>query len=244
MFRHYETEFTSTTREIASNIERFTGMAAAEREALAKSTSTLIEGAADLLKQMDMEARSQPAAEAKASKSVVKMHQTSLAGLKTALKDARSGRTELLGGGCSDPDSHAERDRLILANEKMQKGTETLRSAVKVAAEAEMAGAATLQDLNDQRETIERTRGRLTKAGAGLDRTRRVLQTMGRRALANKLIMWAMIGILSLLILILLYIMMFGSGGGGSDDDETEATPPAPPSLEGQLVEESDRMDR
>ena len=137
---------------------------------------------------------------------------------------SRSGRAELLGGS-SDPESTAERDRLILAGDKMQRGTDRLRDACRTAVEAEAVGASTLQDLHDQRQTIERSRGRLASAGAGLDRSRRILSAMGRRALANRILLWAMIGFLSLLILLLLYAQLFGLGGKVRSSSTTHPDP-------------------
>ena len=168
MFTEYEAEFLSATHTIASNISSIESRSAAERESLTKATQKLVDSAADLLKQMEMEARSQPAADSKKSKATVKTHQASLAGLRTSLKEASS-RGDLLGGGGngSDVESNKERDRLILANDKLQRGTDKLRDAYRTAMETEAIGARVMGDLHDQRETIERSRGRLTKAGAG-----------------------------------------------------------------------------
>ena len=66
-----------------------------------------------------------------------------------------------------DIEATAERDRLIHATDKMQRGTDKLREACRTAVEAEAVGASVMQDLHDQRQTIERTRGRLTKASSG-----------------------------------------------------------------------------
>ena len=110
----------------------------------------------------------------------------------------------------------------------MEKGTEKLREAYKTAMETEAVGARVMQDLHEQRETLERSRGRLTKAGAGLARSKRILSAMGRRALANKLLLWCMIGFLLILIILLIYLQLQGN--------PSMASPP-PPVLE--MVEDS-----
>lgn len=96
MFEEYEKEFLSTTRTIADNVDRLSDLSSPERESVAKASAKLIDSAADLVRQMEMEAHSQPAPESRVSKAASKVHQTSLAGLREALKNAGS-RSELLG---------------------------------------------------------------------------------------------------------------------------------------------------
>ena len=54
-----------------------------------------------------------------------------------------------------------QRDRLILASSKMEKGTDKLREAYRTAMETESVGAQVMQDLHEQRQTRERARGGL-----------------------------------------------------------------------------------
>lgn len=122
------------------------------------------------------------------------------------------------------------RDRLIFANDKLQKGTDKLREAYHTAMETEAVGARVMQDLHEQRETMERSRGRLAKAGAGLARSRRVLSAMGRRALANKVLLWCMIIFLLMLITLLVFLQLHGNSNA-------KASPPPPIP---EMVEESD----
>ena len=111
----------------------------------------------------------------------------------------------------------------------MEKSTDKLREAYRTAMETETVGAQVMQDLHEQRQTLERSRGRLSKAGAGLARTSRVLKTMGRRALANKLLLWFMIAFLLLMMMMLIYLQLFGNS--------TASASPPPPMPE--MVEDS-----
>ena len=103
----------------------------------------------------------------------------------------------------------------------MEKSTDKLSEAYRTAMDTETVGAQVMQDLHEQRQTLERSRGRLSKAGAGLARTSRVLKTMGRRALANKLLLWFMVAFLLLMIMMLLYLELFGNSNAS-------ASPPPP----------------
>tara|TARA_B100000795_G_C22664804_1_gene385545 strand:- start:38 stop:376 length:339 start_codon:yes stop_codon:yes gene_type:complete len=111
----------------------------------------------------------------------------------------------------------------------MEKSTDKLREAYRTAMDTETVGAQVMQDLHEQRQTLERSRGRLSKAGAGLARTSRVLKTMGRRALANKLLLWFMIAFLLLMMMMLIYLQLFGNS--------TASASPPPPMPE--MVEDS-----
>ena len=55
-------------------------------------------------------------------------------------------------------------------------------------------------------------------------RSKRTLNAISRRALENKLIMWAMIVLLSLGVMFLLYLQLFGFGGGDVDHEGANAT--------------------
>ena len=77
MFAEYEAEFLSTTRMIADNIDQLSGLSGPEREVVAKASAGLVDSAAALVRQMEMEARSQPPSEARVSKATAKVHQTS-----------------------------------------------------------------------------------------------------------------------------------------------------------------------
>ena len=94
----------------------------------------------------------------------------------------------------------------------MEKSTDKLREAYRTAMDTETVGAQVMQDLHEQRQTLERSRGRLSKAGTGLARTSRVLKTMGRRALANKLLLWFMIA-----FLLLMMITDYDAANSGTD---------------------------
>ena len=59
--------------------------------------------------------------------------------------------------------------------------------------------------------------GTLQRANEGLARSKRTLTAIGRRALGNKLIMWAMIFLLSAAVLLLFYVELFGIKGSSKN---------------------------
>ena len=68
----------------------------------------------------------------------------------------------------------------------------------------EGTAASILGELGKQRETLLHAKGSLSGASEGLEQSRRVLRSMGRRAMANKLVLWVVIALIGALILVVL----------------------------------------
>jgi vesicle transport through interaction with t-SNAREs protein 1 len=64
-----------------------------------------------------------------------------------------------------------------------------LSACAQVAIETETVGASILTDLDQQRMTLEQTRERLRNANRGLAKSKKLLQSMTKRAWANKVLM-------------------------------------------------------
>ena len=105
----------------------------------------------------------------------------------------------------------------------MKAGTDKLKEAQRSIAETETVGASILGDLRQQRETIVRSSANLRGVSDQLERSGRKLREMGRRALANKLIMYVMIGLLAAGCFFLLYVQTIG---GAASPPPSAAQPP------------------
>ena len=107
----------------------------------------------------------------------------------------------------------------------MQDGTSRLQQAHRAVLETEAIGESIMGDLRTQRETLTHATGTLQRANDGLARSKRTLAAIGRRALGNKLIMWALIVMLGAAVLLLaslqLGLLGGGSGGGVVNANET-----------------------
>lgn len=62
-----------------------------------------------------------------------------------------------------------------------------------------------LQDLSRQRETIERSRDTLHGADDNIGRARKVLTSMSRRVMTNKIIM----GLIALILLVVIILVVY-----------------------------------
>lgn len=79
----------------------------------------------------------------------------------------------------------------------------------QVALETEQIGTEVISDLNDQRETLLRTRNRLTNADDELSRSRYILKRMGHNILYNKIILILIIILEACILTSVVYLKYF-----------------------------------
>lgn len=192
----------------------------ARRAAQAEADDGLQKGNENV-QQMELEART---GSGKEMITKAKACKAELATLKTTLRQAAasvpaSARAELLGGSSGDEAGDDQRATLLRMGETMQAGTSKLHQAHKTILEAEEMGASIMGDLKSQRETMLHATGALQRANEGLDRSKRMLNAIARRARDNKMIMWALIVMLFVGVLFLGYVQFVGFGGGGGTEN-------------------------
>jgi len=91
---------------------------------------------------------------------------------------------------------------MLASNERMAQSTDRLNEAHAVTMEMEGTAASILNDLSRQRETMMRSKATLAQAGSQLEGGRRILQAMARRATANKLVLYLIVGLIGGVILL------------------------------------------
>jgi len=186
---------------------------------------------------MDLEVRSMTGATRSELQSRVRGYKSTLQDLRTRFTEARAAfptgiaaRQELLGsgpGGRPSPELTAEaqtqRQRLLAQTDALGKTSTRLEETHRICLETEEIGSSILSDLGQQRETLEGTRDRLRGADVDLARSRRILKSMARRAMANKFIMVGIIITLIGFIALIVYIQWFAGDG----EDKPDAPAPA-----------------
>lgn len=164
---------------------------------------------------MDLEARSLPVSVKTPLLTKLRDYKASLTKLKGDVKAAAGGpsgdaaRDELLSraelgdeaGGAAG--SSAQRERLLSATDRLKATGARIQEGKKTLLETEELGVSILQDLHKQRETIVRTRDTLHTADDNIGKSRRILSSMAKRAMANKVMLFAIIGILIMCIALL-----------------------------------------
>ena len=102
--------------------------------------------------------------------------------------------------------SAAQRDRLLSATDKLKQTGDRIKEGKKTLLETEELGVSILQDLHKQRETIVHTRETLHGADDNIGKSRRILASMAKRALQNKVMLGAVIGILIMCIFLIVVV--------------------------------------
>jgi len=176
-----------------------------------------IQQADSVIKRMEMEARSLPADKGRSLTIKVKEYKGDLLSLKDQLKQiAASGgaagmdaaRAELGLGDNYYSTSAGQRDRMLAASERLQKTSDRLNTGKQQLAETEELGVSILQDLARQRETIVHARDTLHGADDNIGKARKILSTMSKRILTNKIIMFGISAFLLFAIILIIYVKL------------------------------------
>ena len=225
---HYESEYLRLTKQAAIEVEMVDQLLpGVERDETGQRALKAIESADEIVQSMELEARSlggasrqQLVAQAKDCKAGIAALRKKLRSAQTSSRAQEAARDELLRG--ADPtlrmEADSQRSRLMANTERLQRGTDKLAAATQIALETEVIGQSIMADLESQRQTIQHARGTLAGANAGLDRSRRILQGMSRRARQNKALMYCIIATLFLMILFIIWFKWL-----------YHPTPPLPP---------------
>lgn len=217
LFHQYEQDYCSKSTDISRKIGALTGVGQDARRAKATEIEADMREADGVIKRMDMEARSLPSDRARVLASKVKEYKADLASLREQFKQAAAtagasdaARAELGLGGDYYTTSAGQRDRTLQSTERLQKTTERLALGKQQLAETEELGVTILGDLARQRETIIHARDTLHGADDNISKARRLLSTMSKRIVANKIIMFGISAFLLLGIILVIYYRVKG----------------------------------
>lgn len=201
----------TVTRKVNQQIPNFSGE---QRKAAIRAAQKELERASELLEDMNQESRAAPPQYRNKLSGKVSNYERDLQRLKADLAatasgtySAPSGRTELLGssgggntGGAgtygSGDYANNQRQRVLDANQMLHSSSDRLQNIRRTGEESEAMGQNILSDLHTQRETIIRTGGYLSQTDADLGKSRRVLNSIGRRIVTNKIILMLIIAVL------------------------------------------------
>jgi len=247
MFDHYEREYLATTRKAMEDIELVDALLPGpERDGISKRTAEAVQAAEEIVESMELEARSMGGEAKQQLIAQAKDYKRGIADMKAKLKAAQTNsraeeaaRAELLRG--ANPalrmEADNQRSRLMATTETLNRGTDKLRHATKVALETEAIGENILSDLADQRATIAHARNTLAGASAGLDRSKKLLAGMGRRAMKNKMLMYIIIATLGVMILFIVWFKWLYSPAPPATPPPS--CPPAMPLLPPDALEQA-----
>ncbi|XP_063536839.1 vesicle transport through interaction with t-SNAREs homolog 1A [Cydia strobilella] len=200
LIQSYEQQYSVLTADITSKIGRLKLGHEDNRDQLTREIQANFEEANDLLEQLELESRGSAGSRVAAYR----------AELKRVCDEYRSVTHNT--GGYTDAEenfddwtSNDQQQKLLDNTERLERTGKTLTEGYRVVLETEQIGATVLQDLSLQRETIERSRGRLRDTDEQLNRSSRLMNSMIMRALQDRFVLVMVFLVLGVLLCISLY---------------------------------------
>ncbi|XP_045476228.1 vesicle transport through interaction with t-SNAREs homolog 1A-like [Harmonia axyridis] len=196
LFDNYEQQYSVLTADITAQIGSLAASNTKDRRQLISNIEKHVEEAQELLEQMDLEVREIEAPKKTRCRTKLDCYRAELKRLTLEYIKARSIKQGSLGYDSTDPDdnfdpriSNDQKQRLLDNTEKLERSGNKLEESYKILVETEQTGTQILQNLGEQRETIQRSRNRLRETDEELSRASRILNAMIMRSLQQKLVL-------------------------------------------------------
>lgn len=212
IFDAYDEEFKALSENLEAELQT---LKQADDET--ESISTIRQGSAlcqqihDLIKQMEIEVRSQEGADRKRLQARVGDYRNALKAMQGefSVQKARLSKNSLMSGATGDnydySKSREQRQRLLDTNEKLMQQNETILNAQRVVVEAEEVGIEITDELARNREKIQASRDRVGEFLGVADGARGMISSMQRRQTQSKLVMTFVFFVLLVAIIIAIY---------------------------------------
>mmetsp|Transcript_37075 Transcript_37075/g.43132 ORF Transcript_37075/g.43132 Transcript_37075/m.43132 type:complete len:229 (-) Transcript_37075:61-747(-) len=221
-FDRYDEEFLSLSDQVKSRISKLQSTLgeSTNHDSDLKLANNLLSQCDDLLKQMQIEARSVDDASCKRElMAKVRVCKANLANLKDDFSSAKASveRDALVGSRVSgDLESgsskfggknKSHRERLLEQNDQISGQNDKLGNARRIIAETEDVAMEITSELSRNREKIESAHGRVRDVSGLTNQARRIVQSMSRREVQQKLIMYFFAFMMVVVVIVILYAM-------------------------------------
>jgi hypothetical protein len=215
-FTQYDEEFNEISEQAKTAIQRLSRDiesldASSEVDSEVRHITNLITQCDDLLKQMTIEAReTDDAAMKKSHLNQVRICKTNLDNIKSDFKSVKNetDRASLMSGGKDSNTSRLSSDaktRLLSTNDAFARQNETLENAKRTMAETQETALDITMELGKQREKIENVHGRVREVSGMTNTARRILNSMSRRDVQQRVAVYAILLIIVIVFLVILF---------------------------------------
>lgn len=187
----------------------------ADKKSIIQEIERHVEEAQELLEQMELESREADPAVRPRLRTQLDSYRAELKRLTQEFTKVRS--TQFEDGFYSQDDIYSnnvsvteEQKRSLLDNsERLERTGKQLTTGYRMILETEEIGSQVLQDLNSQRETIQRSRNRLRETNAELGLSSRLISGMLRRSWIHRFILYgvAVVFVVTIVVVISLVVM-------------------------------------
>jgi len=187
------------------------------RDSEIQSAESDIQELEQLVKSMNLSARN---GMSQSSLAKIKGYENDLSKTKSSLRKATmqmkmtADRDNLFSGGLREEHlstSMDQRERLLSQTERLERTKTDLNSAIQTANQTVEVGIEVMANLDEQKGKMTGILGRLGHVNENLGRAKKIMTTMGRRVVTNKLIMAMIILVLLLAICLIIYFKFFST---------------------------------
>jgi vesicle transport through interaction with t-SNAREs protein 1 len=226
-FERYDAEFLSLMDQVKSRLRNASSLTSnspttgvGSTEADMKYTQGLLSQCDDLLKQMQVEARTADSSTKQVWLQKVRGCKAQLANLRDDFQTVQS-RVErealLLLSSNEDTRSSSDynnsgnnnkqRERLLQTNNQLKKQNQTLENAQRILVETEEVAMEITTELGRNREKIASAHQRVRDVSGLTNQARRIVQSMSKREVQQKLLMYLVAALLVIAVIVILYAM-------------------------------------
>jgi len=235
LFDNYDEDFQELKNSLENRIKSIPNLDGTRRQSEVQQSESDLQELEQLLKSMNLSARNVGLNQGMITK--IRDYESEVGKLKTSLRKAtmqiraQSDRESLfMGGGLREEhlaSSMDQRERLLSATEKLERSNTELDQSISTAEETVGIGIEVMQNLDTQKGVMLGIREKLGSVNENLGRATKIMKTMARRVVTNRLIMAIIILVLLLAICLIIYVKFFS--GSPSDTGATySSSQPAP----------------
>ncbi|EDQ89793.1 uncharacterized protein MONBRDRAFT_7715 [Monosiga brevicollis MX1] len=234
MLRANEKAFGDTLAEINSLVNEIKDLDGDEKKARVRTAEEKVDNAHELVEQLELDVLDVPISERKPIQHRIKAYNDELTTAEknlvrgppppaasrvlallthpspqqkraaVSMAGSQNARDELFG---YDGSSENARQALVSNTERLDRTSQRLQDGHRVALETQEVAVSIMDNLHEQRETIERSRGRVQNVDSELSFSNRVLNGMIARAKRNKVVAFLIITIALALIIVIIYLI-------------------------------------
>lgn len=203
----YEQQFANLTAEITVQTARIPTTTGAEKINLGKKVVRQLEEAHELLEQVELEIREIPAIDRQKYLNRLKSYKLETSRLEKDLKQAEITFHDDTDSREDFGEIQADQKTRLLDNTlKLERQGKKLNAGYRLIIESEEMGAAILNDLQSQRETLTRVKDRIRETNDDLGKSSRLLSRMARTLMQNKMVMYGAGLAVVIITVILIYV--------------------------------------
>ncbi|XP_061599360.1 vesicle transport through interaction with t-SNAREs homolog 1B [Cololabis saira] len=171
-----------------------------DRKKLVRSFDERQGEADEVLRGMEEELRTAPSSFRNVMNTKLRIYRRDLGKLQRDMKSSDLGSSSLGGnhGIYSSQNQHSthlqsQRALLLQGTDSLSNASQSIERSQRLAVETEHIGTDIIEELGEQREQLDRTRDRMVNTGENLTRSRKILRSMSRRLMTNKLLLGVII---------------------------------------------------